>query len=251
MKPKILLFDIETMANLGWIWGKYEQNVIDYEQEWFVLCFAYKWLDTNAVKTVGLPDFKTYKSKKPNDLDVVKAMWQLFDEADIVIAHNGDQFDVKKMNARFVYHKLPPPSPYKQIDTKKVAKRHFNFNSNKLDDLGRYLGIGRKLPHTGWDLWKRCYEGDKTAWGLMLRYNKQDVLLLEEVYLRLRPYMTNHPDYNVFTTSKQRKENGALCPNCGSNEFFNRGIERRLKYNLKKVSCKHCGKCFYGERLAK
>ena len=136
MKARILLYDIETSPNLAWVWGKYEQNVIEYDREWHMLCFAYKWLGDRTTHVLSLPDFKTYKRDPEDDKELVAALYALFDEADVVIAHNGDSFDQKKAHARFVYHNMTPPAPYKQIDTKKVAKRYFNFDSNKLDDLG-------------------------------------------------------------------------------------------------------------------
>lgn len=241
---KILIFDIETMANLAYVWGKYEQDVIDFEREWFILCFAYKWYGEKKVHTVSLPDFQLYKKDKENDLHVVQVLWDLFNQADVIMTHNGDAFDIKKVNARFVFHKLPPPSPYKTIDTKKVAKRYFNFNSNKLDDLGRYLGVGRKLPNTGWNLWKRCYLGDEKAWKEMLKYNKQDVVLLENIYEKFKPYMLNHPNRQAYNLNR------ASCPNCGHKHSHSRGYEMRVGYKINRLQCKGCGRWFYGEKLS-
>lgn len=231
------------MANLAYVWGKYEQDVIDFEREWYMLCFAYKWYGQKKVHTVSLPDFPLYKKDMTDDKMLVTQLWGLFNEADVILTHNGDAFDIKKANARFVYHKLPPPSPYKTIDTKKVAKRYFNFNSNKLDDLGRYLGVGRKLVHTGWDLWKRCYLGDEKAWKDMLKYNKQDVILLENVYNKFVPYISNHPSRQVYTNKR-------CCPNCGSQKSNSRGFEQRLGYKIQRLNCISCGKWYYGDKLS-
>jgi DNA polymerase elongation subunit (family B) len=234
-KTKILLFDIETMANLGWVWGKYEQNVIDFKQEWFILCFAYKWLGEKKVHTVSINQSEKYKPQFKNDYDVVKKLHELFSEADVIIAHNGDAFDIKKVFARFIYHGFTPPEEFKSIDTKKVAKRYFNFTSNKLDDLGRYLGLGRKLAHTGWDLWESCYEGDEKAWKMMLAYNKQDVLLLEAVYLRLLPYIKNHPDHNIYNGERGK------CPNCFSSRLQKYGIKKQKNWDNQTFKCLDCG----------
>lgn len=230
-KPKILLFDIETFANLAYVWGKYEQNVIDYEKEWYMLCFAYKWLDESSTKTVGLPHFpKSYKKDSEDDRVLCYELWKLFDEADIVIAHNGRSFDVKKANARFAYHGFPPPSPYKIVDTKEVAKKYFKFNSNKLDDLGAHFGLGRKIDTGGFDLWRGCVKGDMASWNRMLRYNRQDVILLEKIYKKLLPWMTNHP--NLAQLNGDR----IACPNCGSNNVQKRGI----KYGYQSWWCIDC-----------
>lgn len=117
IKPKVLLFDIETMANLVYVWGKYEQNVIAYERHWYMLTFAYKWLGDKKTYVKSLPDYSMYKKDKYNDIELIKDLWKLFDEADIIIAHNGNSFDIKKANARFIKHKLKPPSPYRSVDT--------------------------------------------------------------------------------------------------------------------------------------
>lgn len=242
-KNKILLFDIETSPNLGYIWGKYEQNVIEYVSEWYVLCFAYKWLDEKSTHAVGLPHFKTYNKQPENDKELLLKLWDLFDEADIVIAHNGQSFDVKKINARFLAHGITPPSPYKIIDTKLIAKKYFNFNSNKLDDLGNNLGLGRKLETGGFELWKGCMNGDKKSWQTMLKYNIQDVILLEKVYLTMRPYITNHPDVGLIDGKKE------ACPNCSSEKTHRRGYYMTKNSKWQRHQCQGCGAWFKGEKV--
>lgn len=235
-KPKILLFDIEIMANLGYVWAKYEQNVISYQKQWYMLSFAYKWYGDKSVRVCSLPDFKSYTKDKSNDKELVKELWKLFDEADIVIAHNGNSYDVKKANAKFVEHGLTPPSPYKKIDTKLVAKRYFNFNSNKLDDLGELLGLGRKNDTGGFELWLGCASGDISSWAKMCRYNRQDVVLLEKIYQRLLPWIENHPKYGIYSESKE------LCPNCGSSHTQKRGFGVRGNSKLvQRIQCQDCG----------
>lgn len=186
-KTRIAFFDIETAPNLGWTWGKYEQNVIDFKNDWYMLSFAFKWKG-GKVRTYALPDYPRYNRDKQDDKDLVRDLWKLMNEADLIVAHNGDAFDIKKANARFIYHRLDPPSPYKTFDTLKAVRRVASFTSNKLDDLGRDLHLGRKIPHTGKNLWFDCMRGDLKAWKLMRKYNAQDVELLERLYLRIRDW---------------------------------------------------------------
>lgn len=243
-KLKVLLFDIETAPNLGYIWGKYEQDVIEYKKEWHMLCFAYKWLGERGVYAYSLPDFKKeYKKDPEDDSALVKRLWSLFNEADIIIAHNGNSFDVKKTNARFVKHNLLPPEPYKTIDTKLVAKRYFNFNSNKLDDLGNYLGLGRKIQTGGFELWKGCMSGDRKSWNKMVSYNKQDVVLLEKVYQKLKPWMNNHPNIALLNDDKH------ACPNCGSENIHRRGIATTRVSKRQRYQCQDCGAWSQGESV--
>lgn len=239
--PKILLFDIETFANLAYVWGKWEQNIIEYNQHWYILCFAYKWLHSKQTHTVAVRDFK--QKNKQDDYQVVKKLWELFNEADIVLAHNGIAFDVKKVNARFLKYGLPPPSPYKIVDTRNIARKYFKFDSNKLDDLGDYLGLGRKVKHEGFSMWLGCEAGDKKSWNQMLKYNKQDVILMEKIYLKMLPYIENHPNYNIYRKSEHN------CPNCGSESYQKRGKEPRLKHDIERLSCNSCGKRYYGNKI--
>lgn len=220
----------------------WETNVIDVSSSWYMLSFSAKWLGQKSVKTYALPDYPGYRRDKENDGGLVQDLWKLFDEADIVIAHNGDKFDIKKSNARFIFHGLKPPSTYKTIDTLKIARRHFGFLSNKLNDLGAYLGVGRKLPHTGFHLWKGCMTGDLASWRLMRRYNAQDVRLLERVYFKLRPWFANHPDLNAYTER-------AACPTCQSTRTQRRGQTVALRARYQKMHCQSCGHWFKGSRV--
>ena len=232
---KVLLVDIETAPDLGYTWGKWEQNVIEFKEDWYILCFVAKWLDSPKLMVHKQPDFPVFKKDKTNDLGVIKALWKLFDEADVIIAHNGNAFDIKKANARFLVHGMNPPSPYKTIDTKLVAKRYFKFDSNSLDELGRYLKLGRKVQHKGFALWLECMAGNLKSWAEMIRYNKQDVILLEKVYLKLRGWMTNHPNYNFVDQTIRN------CPNCGKHTLQARGSVKTITSEYKRYYCTNCG----------
>lgn len=235
---KIAFVDIETAPSLGWIWGKWEQNVIDFKTDWYILSYAVKWVGEKRVKTYGLCDYSDYQKDKENDEALVNDLWKVFDEADILIAHNGDSFDIRKSNSRFLIHKLPPPSPYKTVDTLKIARRAFKFDSNKLDDLGRYLGIGRKVPHTGFNLWQGCMTGDLQAWKKMKQYNGHDVELLEQVYYAVRAWAPVHPNVN--------KGQLQACPKCGSTKTQKRGFSYTLLRQKQRYQCHGCGGWFEG-----
>lgn len=183
---KILLFDIETSPLIGYTWGTFDQNVIQVKDEWTLLSFAYKWFGSKEVFC------KTRKGEK-TDKALTKQLWHVMSEADIIIGHNGDAFDIKKAQAKFLEHGLPPLKPFKSIDTLKVARQRFKLTSNRLDSLGELLGLGRKLKTGGFDLWLGCMADKPKSWALMAKYNKQDVVLLEKVYLKLRPWAKGHP----------------------------------------------------------
>jgi hypothetical protein len=232
-KAKIVFVDIETAPSLGWTWGpKWETSIIEFKTDWYLLSFAYKIAGEKKVYTKCLSDYPSYKKDLENDKALVADLWSVFDSADIIVGHNLDKFDIKKSNARFLTHRFNPPSPYRTVDTLKVARRSFKLDSNKLDDLGHYLGLGRKLPHTGFNLWKKCMDGDLKSWKLMCRYNAQDVVLLEKVYYALRPWATTHANIN-------RGELQA-CPKCGSKNVQRRGYEYTLLRQKQRYQCLNC-----------
>jgi len=231
--PKILLWDLENSPLEGYSWDSYEANVF-VEKDWYMMSFAAKWLGSSKVICKALPDYSSYKKDKRDDKALVLDIHKLINEADILIAHNGDKFDIRKFNARCLIHGIEPPDSYKTIDTLKEARKHFKMTSNKLDELGRSLNVGRKMVHTGFDLWRRCMDGDKKAWQIMKKYNIQDVLLLERVYKKLRPWMKNTPNLNLWS-----RENG--CRNCGSNNLRKRGFEYTVSAEVQIWHCKDCG----------
>jgi len=227
-KPRILLFDIETSPNIGYCWGKWEQNIIEFTKEWDILSFSAKWLNESKQITKGRCD---YRDK--TDESIVKDLWKLFDEADIIIAHNGDAFDIKKTQQRFSFYKISPPSPFKTIDTKKIAKKYFSFNSNSLNDLGVTLGYGKKEKHDGFDTWLGCIAGNKKSWDIMKKYNAKDVILLEKIYLHFLPWINNHPNLSTFS--------GEVCPKCGGKHLQSRGFSVTLTGKFKRFQCQSCG----------
>jgi len=237
--PKIALIDIETAPIAGLTWQIYDTNLIHVIEPTFMLCFAYKWLGEQKVHTKALCDYPNYAKNKKSDKALVTDLWDVLDRADIVVAHNGDSFDIKKTNARFVVHGLSPPTPYKTVDTLKIARANFKFDSNKLDNIGSYLDVGRKLPHTGKHLWLGCMNGDPASWRVMRRYNAQDVRLLESVYEKLKPWAKSHP---VLTAIAPRKT--TACPTCLSTNVQRRGWNIARVKKTPRFQCQGCGAWF-------
>lgn len=229
--PRILVIDIETFPNIAYVWGKYDQNVIRYTQQKCIATFSAKWLGSSKMISKKLPDYDGYKPGSYDDLAITKDIWTLFDEADIIVAHNGDQFDIKYCQARFIFHGLKPPSPSKSVDTKKVVKNVANFNSNSLDDLCDLFHLGRKIK-TDFDLWQGCIDGNKSAWRKMVEYNEHDVIMLERLYLKLLPWAVNHPNFT---------QGEIACPKCNSRNIQWRGLQRAVTCSYRRFQCQKCG----------
>lgn len=233
--PNILVFDIETMPLLGYIWGIWDQNVglNQIESEWFMATYSAKWLNEDEVFSDRLTHDEMMAQ---NDKRLVEGLWKFLEAADVVVAHNGDRFDIKRSNTRFLKHGINPPLPYQSIDTLKVAKRNFNVTSNKLDYLGEFLGVGRKIDTGGFELWRRCMQGDSEALKEMEKYNVQDVVLLEKVYHKLKPYIKSHPNWGLFIDG-----NDSVCPTCGSKDLEWSGSYTTSVGKYSTCRCKNCG----------
>lgn len=234
-KARVLLFDIETCPIIGTAFNLRETDILWTIQDWYMLTFSWMWLEDKKAQVRTLQDYKLYKKQPTSDLELIRELHRLFNEADVVIGHNSDRFDNRKSNARFIINGLEPPSPYQKIDTLKIARKEFGFTSNRLNDLGVYLGVGRKIP-TNIDLWKRCMAGETKAFKEMARYNQQDVLLLKDVYLKLRGWATNHPNMANI--------NGRplACPKCGAeNQMWSQGVRYTKTGQYRRFQCKACG----------
>lgn len=231
-KCKTLIFDIETAPIQALVWRVWKENIsIDQvESDWFMLCWSAKWLNDNVVMGERLT---SKEALQENDKRIVKKLWHLFDEADVIVAHNGDYFDIPKSRSRFLMHGLKPPSPFATVDTLKVAQRQFGFSHNKLDFLAKMLGLDRKMD-TNFKLWSRCLKGEDKALAYMFKYNKLDVFILEEVYYKLQPWIKSHPNMNNF-----QSESG--CSTCGSLNVSPKGFYTTQCNKYRTWVCKDCG----------
>lgn len=228
--PVITYFDIETMPNLVRTWRKWEQNVIWYERHGYLWSISWMIEGSDKVYHKNITDFPLYKKDKYNDRDLVKFIWELMDKSDIVVAHNGNAFDTKTITGRFVHHRLPPPSPYKKVDTKLLYRMYLNEDSNSLKDIAMKHSLPLKLDTGGYGLWEKCENGDKKAIKEMKDYNNADVVTLKAAYKLILPYITNHPNIGVIIGER------SVCPNCGSKHLQSRGV----KYGKRSWFCVDC-----------
>ncbi len=238
-KPKILILDIETSPTKAFTWGMW-QEVTSYsfiERDWYILCWAAKWLGEKEVISSALPDFKkTYQADPENDKLILKELVKLLEQADIIVAHNGIDFDRKKINARLIINGITPPPPCRWVDTLKICRSEFAFTSNKLADVVQFLKVGKKLDTGGFQLWKDCLAGVEKAWALMVKYCKGDVQILEKVYLALRPYILQHPNLSIYLDSDR-----PVCPKCGSAKIQKRGYAFTTASKFQRFCCTECG----------
>jgi len=238
--PKIFLTDIETAPLKAYIWDlktRYVQpGMLDEENDnWWMLSWAGKWLLEEEVFGAAVtPE----QAKAKDDNDIVTQIWHYLNEADIVITHNGKKFDHRMLNMRFLLHGLPPPSPYKVIDTLMVTRSKFMLPSYRLSYIADILGVSEKIKHEGIGMWKKCLRGEEEALVDMLTYNIGDIVALEDFYLIIRPWITNHPNIGIYTEDEE-----PVCPVCGNAHL----IKIEGNYSTTAVSkfenyrCAECG----------
>ena len=231
MAAKILIIDIETKPVLGYFWGLFKQNIgiKQIVEDWQVLTFSAKWLNSDEVLWDSAEEDE-------DDFRLIEEIWDLLDQADIVVAHNGDRFDVPKINARMLQYGLDPYAPIKTVDTLKAARSQFNLTSNKLDFISNYLGFEGKIETDGIQLWIDCMNGVPEAWEKMVAYNIQDVLELEKVYVEILPWISNHPNVGLYES-----EDATVCPKCGGSHIHYRGYAYTGASKFRKFQCQSCG----------
>lgn len=241
-KPKILFYDLETAPMLASVWGVWDQNVPlnQIEKDWHILSWSAKWAHEKKVMYADQRNAKDIQDESK----ILKELWKLLDEADIVVTQNGRSFDEKKVNARFLHHGFPPPSKSKHIDTLRLAKKYFAFTSNKLEYMtDKFCTKYKKLKHKkfpGFELWSECLKGNVKAWDEMKRYNSMDVLSLEELYNKLIAWdnTTNFTAYN----------DGEFLCSCGSESLVKNGHSYTSTGKFPRFKCASCGKEVRGKK---
>ena len=236
---KILLFDIETSPMEVFVWNLRQHGWINPDnviKDWSILTWSAKWLfDDHVMSAKVRPD----EAFNRTDESIIHELWTLLDEADIVIAHNGARFDVRKMNARFALNGLNPPMPYRVIDTLRVAKRQFELSSYKLDYINQLFGLDQK-EHPGWGIWVSAVSPNEKdsarALEEMRMYCDNDVVILEELYVQIRAWIKGHPNMGLYVDT-----DGEKCTNCGATDLDWRGKYYTPAGRYRAFRCISCG----------
>lgn len=231
-KPKILYFDVETAPQVGILWSIFQNGIQpdDLLEDWYIFCACWQWEGDKTVHSAQI-------TKLGDDKALCKKLREVISSADIIIGHNHERFDLRKVNTRLIMHRLKPIPQIASVDTLKEVRKIAAFSSNRLDYLGKVLtGDGKAETKKG--LWKRTLLGDKVALREMVNYCKKDVTKLVEVYKILRPYFKTHPHLGVL----QGKDRHESCSKCGSENLAGISKTRVTAAGLVKVQ-KQCNKC--------
>ena len=235
---RLLVLDVETRPNLAYVWKIWDENIgiNQIEESTEVICWGAKWVGKHKVTFRSV-----YDDGKQAMLD---ALWHMLDEADVVIHYNGRKFDIPHINREFIEADMTPPSPFQQVDLLSAIRKKFRFTSNKLEYVAQRLGLGEKLKHEGFDLWRRCMANEPSAWRLMRQYNINDVALTELLYEKLLPWIPGIPSFAAY-------EGKRVCPACGSIRIQSRGYAYTSQSRYHRFRCNDCGKWSRDTRIAK
>jgi len=216
-------------------------NMID--KDWYILSFSAKWLGSDKIIYHDLRNYRPEEYESKSDRHLLTKLHSLVGMADIVIAHNGKRFDNRRINARFLTAGLPPPHNYKVVDTLVESRKLFDFPSHSLEYLTKRLlpeefWKKKSAKFHGYELWDECLRGNLEAWQEMEDYNRQDVIALEALYLKIRPWIVGHPNVGNLTDKEPSKP---TCPKCGSSKLIRRGTAKTQTQRYQRYRCKSCG----------
>lgn len=228
---RILFFDLETSPMTAHTWGLWQQNVSlsQIVESTEVICFGAQWYGEKKVHFHSV-----HHDGKAN---MLQALHDLMDEADVLVGWNSKGFDHKHIRREFLEAGILPPSPTKDFDLMGLVKRLFRFPSNKLDYVAQRLGVGAKVQHTGFQLWLDVMAGDDKAWRTMRKYQIQDVKLLVELYEKLRPWADGQLPNAALSNGKPDS-----CVACGSDHLTVRGRYYTSAGSYPRYRCHDCGK---------
>jgi len=203
---KRLLFDIETSPCVGYFWRPGRNLNIPYDniiKDNAIICIAYKWHGKDEVYSMTWED--------GDDYEMLLKFITVVNSVDEAIGHNCDRFDLKWLRARCMYHRIPFPAHIQSFDTLKASRGQLALNSHRLDYIAKYLGVGQKNNDSGFGLWRGVMEGDSKSLKDMVKYCKNDVVILEKVYDELYKY--SKPKIHAAVHVGGFKHH---CPSCGS-----------------------------------
>lgn len=232
--PKILIYDIETSPMEIYTWGLFKQKpgISQVIKDWSIICWSAKWLFDSTIMSdsvTGEECFNRY------DASILPDLWKLFDEADIIIGHNIQSFDIRKTNLRFALAGFNPPSPYRIIDTYKTSRRVFSSASLKMDYLNKIFGLDMK-DDAPYEWWKGAASGNDEAIRKMLEYNKTDVRINEDLYLKIRPWIKSHPNVGLYMDTDEE-----VCTYCGNEQLTWGGKYYTPAGRFLSFRCDSCG----------
>ena len=240
---RVLVLDVETLPLVGYAFNPWSTDITlaHLIKDFCILSYSAKWLgDDKIISDVLTPK----EAVSRNDKRILQGVWKLLEKSTVVVTHNGKRFDMRKLNARFWENKMGKPSSYKVIDTLVEAKKVFGLTYNSVTAIAKLIGADKKLD-TSFGLWAECDNGVAESLQYMREYNEQDVYTQEEIYVKMRGWIENHPDLRMYNNLVD------VCPAClgGNHEEIGLYYAKNKKYVEHR--CADCGSVWHDSKAVK
>lgn len=247
-KDKGIVIDIETSPTKVLMYGNiYEPVVVKILDHTQILSMAYRRIGENKTHYIGQNSFGSYKKGKLNDKCLLVAISEVLKDADYIVGHNSDNFDIKTIKERIIYHRLSPLPDIPSLDTKKLIKGVTKLPSNKLQHVTEFLKNGGKMPHGGMDMFIGCMAGDEKEWKMNEKYNKQDVDITYKDFIDILPYVKLPNTYSRMNNKDVNCSN----PTCKSLNLVLHKKRRRVNGFVNQYQCNECGRYTTDTRVVK
>jgi DNA polymerase elongation subunit (family B) len=222
------------------------------KHDWYITCAAWGWLNNKTqkitkIETVAVNDFKSFKKNFRDDREVIKKLHEVLSQADLIVGHNSDSFDIKKINYRFIKHGLPPIDVPATVDTLKAAKKYAKSSSNRLYYLAKEFGVSNKIDLES-GIMHAADRGCEKSLKKLVKYNIGDIRAGAELYFKLLPYIKNHPAIDKIMGRTVDKDN-PNCQNCGSKNVHKHGIRANKQGRYRRYVCIDCGSTTQGKKI--
>lgn len=238
-KNKLLYFDIETSLMEVYTFHIGRKVSISHDQvikDTRVICISFM--------AEGWKKPKSLRWKDGDDTNMLIAFGKIAKKYPVLVAQNGDRFDVKVLNGIMWQRGLPPFKNICSLDTLKFSRQNMKLTSHKLDYKLKVLGDKGKKAVSLKD-WINTQTGDQKALQKMVTYCNKDVTGLRKIFWSLLPYVNKLP----ISLSVLINEDREGCPLCGSKQIYNNGIRPSSTGSKQRKICKDCGNDWTDTRL--
>lgn len=225
--PKILIWDLECSdlnADIG-----------------HIISIGYMFLGDKKPTVISILQ---HPGKALNDdSQLIKAFEDVYNSAEVTVAHFGGFFDLPFLQTRRLIHGMQTLDRIPMVDTWRIAKKRLRFGSNRLERILEVLGCPYQKTPVKLSVWALARCGDKKAISYVVEHNRLDVLVLDWVYRKLKPFWEHHP-------AVVPKGEGRVCNKCGSESVKSHGRRYLTENNIfQRLRCGSCGHTWKGDKI--
>lgn len=163
--------------------GVFDLETYTLDRNWGVLLVASVLIHRGAapeVHTLTLRDYPGWPDRRGDDGQLAEDFAKKLDECHILIAHNGNRFDVPWMRTLALKHGFQWREK-KLVDPCALAWKRYKLSNNSLQTVANFLGLGQKMPLAE-SVWRDAIlNNDDEAWQLLKTRCESDVTILNAI----------------------------------------------------------------------